>query len=304
MSGRDAAVRGLTRALARPGRILLVTDFDGTLSPIVPEPGDATILRAARTALRRLAGLAFARPERLSVCVLSGRGAPDLVARVRVGGVRYVGNHGAEWASLARGSPAARLALEPDSLAELVRPTIEALIAEVPRRLGQPAWLLVEDKTIAVGFHYRRADRPDQARAAIERAAAEALDGALGGRRQAGRPADGSATVEPAYGRRVIEYRAAGLRGKAGAMEGLIEREQPTTTIVLGDDRTDVDAFDVVAAWRRATAHDGLIVGVSGAGETPVEVAERADVMLSGPADAAWLLGRIARRLAAEDAPS
>ena len=111
--GLDPAVEASVRRLVA-GRtpLLIVTDFDGTLSPIVLEPIAARIVPAARSALRRLARLAEAQPDRLRVVVLSGRAARDVAGRVRVGGVAYHGNHGIEAGTLARGTPAERLEVD------------------------------------------------------------------------------------------------------------------------------------------------------------------------------------------------
>src|SRR6478672_11111836 len=80
-------------AAAHLGRrpLLVVSDFDGTLSRIVDDPWGAQILPLGRRALRALAAL-----PGVHVAVLSGRTAADVAARVRVGGVTYLGNHGME----------------------------------------------------------------------------------------------------------------------------------------------------------------------------------------------------------------
>ena len=83
----SAAVRGIAQA-SRPG---IVMDFDGTLSNIAPTPDSAVIEPRSARALRRLVG------RFPLVAVLSGRGVRDLADRVGVGGVVYVGNHGAEY---------------------------------------------------------------------------------------------------------------------------------------------------------------------------------------------------------------
>ena len=72
----------------RPERVLLATDFDGTLAPIVAEPGAAAILPEALDALRRL------QRSLGHVAVISGRSTPDLAARVPVEGVELLGDYG------------------------------------------------------------------------------------------------------------------------------------------------------------------------------------------------------------------
>jgi alpha,alpha-trehalase len=68
---------------------VLCLDFDGTLSPIVSEPGDARLLDGVEAVLRALV-------ELTPVCILSGRDAGDVCARVGLPGILYAGSHGYE----------------------------------------------------------------------------------------------------------------------------------------------------------------------------------------------------------------
>ena len=91
-------------SLAGDGRILVASDFDGTLASLVSETGGgATIVPAARRALRRLA----VAPD-VQVVLLSGRTVLDLAGRARVGGIRYLGDHGAEFGPSPTWLPARR----------------------------------------------------------------------------------------------------------------------------------------------------------------------------------------------------
>ncbi len=269
------------------GPLLVVSDFDGTLARIDPDPTGAVIDPLARRALRRLAGLAAADPSRLRLVVLSGRTAPDVARRVRVGGLRYLGNHGLEGGRLPRGTRAEllRVGLEP-WLEPFVAPA-RRLGEAVARQIPEP-WLFVEEKGPAVAFHYRTASSPAAARTAILAAirAAEA-DPAI--------PPHGMVRLE---GRRVVELRPADAGGKGAAMERLLEEEWPAAALVLGDDRSDAEAFRVVAAARDLGRLRGLNVAVEAAGETPAEVGAAADLAVAGPHEAARLLSTLADRLA------
>jgi trehalose 6-phosphate phosphatase len=287
----DARDRALALVTARPP-LLVVTDFDGTLAPISPDPMGARIEPIGRRAIRRLARLAERRPDRLSVVVLSGRTALDVAGRVRVGGVRYLGNHGLEGGNLARSIRAERLAVavEP-SLAGLVEPAT-ALGEAVAALLGRPEWLFVERKGPTVAFHFRQAPDADSARLAVL-AALETAERALGG--------TGLAALE---GRRVVELRPAGVGGKGAAIARLIESVQPGAVLVLGDDRSDAEAFGVVRAARDRGQLSGLAVAVHAGLETPPEVAAAADIELGSPRDAARLLSAVAGAVEREDRES
>jgi trehalose 6-phosphate phosphatase len=72
---------------------LLVTDFDGTLAPIVADPATAVGLPESLRALGILARLG------LRVVVLSGRPTSFLEANITIPGIRLLGDNGLEWPS-------------------------------------------------------------------------------------------------------------------------------------------------------------------------------------------------------------
>jgi len=71
-----------------PRDVLLVTDFDGTLSEVVSNPAQATIHPASEAALRRLT-----RALR-HVAVLSSRSRRDLETKVPIDGIELIGDSG------------------------------------------------------------------------------------------------------------------------------------------------------------------------------------------------------------------
>jgi trehalose 6-phosphate phosphatase len=277
-------VRARVVELARtPGPLLVVTDFDGTLARISLDPMGARILPLARAALRRLARRAAERPGRLRVVVLSGRTAHDLAGRVRVGGIGYLGDHGLHGGVLPRGTRAERLVVTADpEHASLVDPA-RALGRAVAAALGEPDWLFVEEKGPSVALHYRAAPDPDEARRLLEAAVEDRLR------------SHGDGRHERFAGRRILELRPAGAGGKGTAVTRLLEADPFRAAIVLGDDRSDAEAFVAVAAARAAGRLEaGLALAVDASSETPAEVAEQADLILAGPRDAARALSAVA----------
>ncbi len=268
-----------------PPPLLVVSDFDGTLAPITLDPLATAIEPLGRTALRRLARIAVAHPDLLRIALLSGRGAVDVAARVRVGGVVYHGNHGLEAGSLPIGGRAERLAVAFDPRYGPARAAFARLADAVADGVGRPGWLFVELKGPSVAFHFRQAPDAGAAQAAIERALAVALD----------RP--GMPEVERYEGRKVVELRPRGSGGKGAAMRRLLELESPGTVLVLGDDRSDADAFAALLEARAAGRVRGLAVGVHGSAETPTEILHRADLVVGRPHDAARLLSALGREL-------
>jgi len=221
---RLTAAEALALAGEAPARVpwLIVSDFDGTLSPLVMDPWAAAIVPLARRALRRLAGRAAT-----TVALLSGRTAADLAGRVRVGGARYLGNHGLEAGWVARWAPVARLRVAPRAGFAAYHVEAARLAAAVPALVPEP-WLVVEAKPPAVGLHFRAA--PDLPAAAARVAAAvETLDP--------------DARFERIAGLRMLELRPPGATTKGDAMAGLLDEVRPGFVVVLGDDVSDAAAF-------------------------------------------------------------
>lgn len=81
----------LTDGFAAGGSLLLLTDYDGTLTPLVADPAEARLAPEVRNDLRVLAQSA-----RVRVGILSGRSVGDLRARVGIPEVIYAGCHGLE----------------------------------------------------------------------------------------------------------------------------------------------------------------------------------------------------------------
>ena len=257
-----ARALSLSRSALAESPAGLLTDFDGTLSPVVGDPSRARLVEGAADALAALA-------RRLAVvAVVTGRAATDARHMTGVRGLLIAGNHGTEW-------------LEPDAddpdaspQAAAVRERLERVLERVPELEG----VIVEDKVISATVHYRNAGDPDGARRAI-------LD-ALGDVSSEG--------LERRPGRMSVEIRAPELGDKGSAVRAIIERFGLRGAVVMGDDITDLDMFRAVGELRADGRIDGVIIGVEGAGgEAPPEVAAAADVMLAGPPDAARLLAAL-----------
>jgi trehalose 6-phosphate phosphatase len=258
--------------------LLVVSDFDGTLSKIVNDPWGASILPLGRRALRALARLNGVR-----VVVLSGRTAADVAARVRVGGVEYIGNHGMERGFVPRRGRAERLraAVDPGDASHEQIHAAERIADELPLLVPEP-WLIVERKPPSVAFHWRQAPDVESARAQVL-AAVDQLD--PGG------------VLERFPGRRVLELRPPGAVAKGEALEQLVEEWRPASVFLLGDDVSDALAFSALRRFRAAGVTDGIAVAVQARTEVPAQVLAAADIVLRSPIDATRFLSAIARRL-------
>ncbi len=286
-----AAIEALVRA--RPP-LLVVADFDGTLAIGTRDPGAAVIEPGARRGLRSVARIGAERPDVVQVVVLTGRAVSDVTGRVRVGGIEYHGDHGLEHGTLPRGGRADRIRVSVDSAFDAHRDPAEALAAAVPAELGRPSWLFVERKGPSVAFHVRQADDVAVARAAVVEAIARVearlgLDHGLAHYR----------------GRSVIDLRPRSAGGKREAVERLLARHRAGSVVVLGDELSDVDAFEAVVAARRgrpgrraARSVVGVTVAVHGATRAaPAELLAVADLRLRDARAVGRLLSALARSL-------
>ena len=277
-----AAVAGLAEA---PGRLLIVADFDGTLAEGSRDPGAAVIVPLARRALRRLARIGADRPERTAVAILTGRTVADVAARVRVGGIAYLGDHGLQTGTFPRrGDPAGLVTTFLDDHEASIGPA-EILASRVPEVLGHPPWLFIERKGPSVAFHVRQAQDRIAARAAVE-AAIETVERELP-------PHD----LAHYRGRLVVDLRPRTAGGKREAFERLLAEFRPATVVAFGDDVSDADGFAVLRAARGSGAIGGLAVAVTGPHGMPDEVRAAADVLLDSPFKAARALAALATAL-------
>jgi trehalose-phosphatase len=255
-----AAWRGLLEPLrAEPGRTAILTDFDGTLAPIVANADDVALPEEAREVLVRLV-------DRYAlVGAVSGRRAADVRARIGLDGLAYAGNHGLELMLPGESEPS------PDPSLDGREGDAATFVATVERERFHGAGLRLEDKGPIQAIHWRGADDEARAEASAREIAVEA----------------GRAGLDPHFGRKVLELRPAGGGGKDGAVASLLASDGLDRVVFAGDDRTDVDAFLRLGELREAGELVAAVrVGVLSA-EGPPEIAEESDLTVEGPAG--WL---------------
>ena len=263
----DPALVARCRAVLRHEPAGLLSDVDGTLSAIAPTPAEAFVAAGIAESLRRLS-------RRLAlVAVVTGRAAEAGRAMVGVDDLLYIGNHGMERLQgdvrIANPAAAASSAAMSAALAE-----IGEAIAESPLA----ATALVEHKGLSGTVHYRLAPDHDAAVAFLAPAVAAAAE---------------RHGLRVTAGRAILELRPVAKIDKGTAVADLLTEHGLRGAIFLGDDLTDVDAFEALTAARAAGQTETLAIGVVGPETLPV-VREAVDATVDGVEGVAALLAALA----------
>jgi trehalose 6-phosphate phosphatase len=269
---------GIAALLDRPRDALIALDFDGTLSPIVPDPRTSRAHPGAVPVLRRLAGRIG------TLAVITGRAPADAVgygSLAEVPGIIVLGHYGAKrWQDgrLTEGAQGARLT---GPALEFAIDRARRALPDLLREAGAPNGTWIEDKQDALAVHTRRTADPE---AGLERIKGPltALAAGLG------------LAAEP--GRLVVELRQGGV-DKGSALTGLVREMSASSDLYCGDDLGDLPAFAAVRTLR-GEGIPGCAVA-SASQETP-EVAAAADLVVPGPEGVVQLLNDIADQLLGE----
>ncbi|MDG4549127.1 MAG: trehalose-phosphatase [Candidatus Contendobacter sp.] len=255
----------LLAAYQRDERLVLVFDYDGTLTPLVAHPRLAHLNPALRDVLARLATT-----PRVTVGVVSGRGLDDLIGMVGLEGLSYGGSTGLEL-ELAGERRIPTEALESRALLDALRAASKIRLAAYPG-----AW--VENKPFGFTVHYRQLapNRIDPLRAEIadllepHAAGLHVLDGPL-----------------------AIEVVPAIERDKGTALRAIVAAcGEPATVLYAGDAAND--ALALAAAAERG----GVALGIGP--EPPAEAAYR----LPDPAALTELLAALSEILTTAGSPA
>jgi trehalose-phosphatase len=198
--------------------VLLATDFDGTIAPIVANPEDARIHPLMERFLARCSSV----PE-LAIAVISGRDAEDV--RRRIGSVPAIvaGSHGLECVGVDGDVLWTTERTAPDLLPSLARDALRA-------------GLRIERKKFSFALHSRGADAEEHDVNRVVLAVTSWAD---------------EHNLDVIAGRKVVEVRVRG-GSKRGALRLIAERLHAPRVIYAGDDITDFPALAFAATHGRA----------------------------------------------------
>jgi len=203
-------------------KLILLLDYDGTLTPIVGTPDKAILHDDMRTVLEEIK-----EDPNIILAIISGRSLEDVKSKVRINGICYAGNHGMEI------EYKDKLFVFPDAKTKM--DVIKKICAELNPLLKGIEGVIIENKGLTASVHYRMA--PPTRIHEVKSIA-----------RTAFRPYIESGDIRITHGKMVLEIRPniPWDKGKAVLwVLSAIEKEAPQkhATIYIGDDRTDEDAF-------------------------------------------------------------
>jgi len=225
----------------------IITDIDGTISKIAPTPDEAVVEPLIKDSISKLV-------KRFKlVAVVSGRSVEDAQRMLDIDGILYVGNHGLEY--LKDG----KRYIEPDVvkiLPQLKKATEKIQNGDICRIPG----ILLEEKGVCFSIHYRQCEDSEKTRKII-------LD-CLKKLEQK--------DLKVTEGRKLVELRPPIAFNKGSILEKIVSDNNLKKVIYLGDDITDVDAFDKIKELVSLNKVDGAAIAVKSM-EVPPYVMDHAD---------------------------
>jgi trehalose 6-phosphate phosphatase len=214
--------------------VLLLSDFDGTLTPIVEHPEMAVLSPKISRLLHILNS-----KHHVTVGIISGRALADLKHKVNIDGLIYAGNHGLEIEG-----PGISFT---NPVAEELRPILRVIHYVLTKTLSQVKGVLVENKGLSLSVHYRMVDKKN----------VQDVDNLV---KKIVGTAEINGKAKLTSGKKVYEVRPGVDWDKGTAIKLLMKRygkggwKSGLLPVYLGDDSTDEDAFKVIEAYGRGVS--------------------------------------------------
>ncbi|MGQ9469178.1 MAG: trehalose-phosphatase [Nitrososphaerales archaeon] len=203
-------------ALIKPyRRVYVLTDYDGTLTPIVDHPDQAILNVNVRDILK-----SFVKDRRFILAIVTGRKLKEIIHLVGIQGTYYIGNHGLEikGPSLTFIHPTAKK----------LSPTISEICKNMKAEFEPIDGVIIEDKGMTASIHYRMAPKKmiEDIKKAVKSIIRSYED------------------FEIRHGKMVVEIRPKVSWDKGDAALWLVQKlGSDGFPVYIGDDETDEDAF-------------------------------------------------------------
>lgn len=197
----------------------LFLDYDGTLTPIVPNPEDANLTEENRELISGLSDL-------IPLIIISGRDLQDVKSKVALSNVTYAGSHGFDISG-----PDFKMAHESE---KEITPALDRAQESLSQKIGKIPGVKVERKKYAIAVHYRNAKDEDIPEVK------EAVDQEI----------KGQTILKKGSGKKILELKPNLDWHKGRALNWLCEKlgldQETFLPVYIGDDITDEDAFATI----------------------------------------------------------
>lgn len=219
------------QSISRASSLLVVCDFDGTISEHVALPARATADSQGLQAIVQLACL-----PSTAVAVVSGRCLASLFECIPVHPrVAYIGSHGAEWVKASSNINDGEWVSQAEALNKIVAPALPSNARELLDRMRNNVTAVVQEfqgvfvemKRYGIAVHVRGVD-PHQQTEILRRVQHALLV---------------AGAVRICLGKQVVE--GAVVDSTKGDVIKTLRKDDTTRVFVIGDDTTDEDAFIV-----------------------------------------------------------
>ncbi|OMO99616.1 Trehalose-phosphatase [Corchorus capsularis] len=219
---------------AKGKKVVVFLDYDGTLSPIVENPDKAFMSTEMRAAVREVA-------KYFPTSIISGRSRDKVKEFVQLSNVYYAGSHGMDIMAPPRAAkPCDKKGIEGAfQPAKLFLPAIQEISLELEDKIREIEGARIEDNRFCISVHYRQVPPEDHK---ILKEIVKSL-------------VENRPEFRVTEGKMVLEVRPSIDWNKGDALNYLLNTlglssAKDVLPLYIGDDRTDEDAFKVIAARR------------------------------------------------------
>ncbi|OMO50026.1 Trehalose-phosphatase [Corchorus olitorius] len=223
---------------AKGKKVVVFLDYDGTLSPIVENPDKAFMSTDMRAAVREVA-------KYFPTSIISGRSRDKVKEFVQLSNVYYAGSHGMDIMAPPRPRAAKPCGCDIKGIegafqpAKLFLPAIQEISLELEDKIREIQGARIEDNRFCISVHYRQVPPEDHE---ILKEIVKSL-------------VENRPEFRVTEGKMVLEVRPSIDWNKGDALNYLLDTlglssAKDVVPLYIGDDRTDEDAFKVIAARR------------------------------------------------------
>ena len=229
----------------------LFCDIDGTISDIAPSPDAAKVRPLIRKALESI------RPHLAVTAIVTGRQVSEAIEMVDLEGITYFGTYGLEkWYQ--------GLLTVPEEASQY-KERLKKISNDIATNLSTPE-IIIQEKPLGLSLHYRQAKDPIHIRNQI-----------LSVIKSTG----ASDWMKIFEGRMVVELALPVEIDKGTCLTWLVDEQNLTGLIVIGDDISDISMFEASHGFQTSLRTHTFNIGVIEK-ETPSEVINKVRYKLNG----------------------